>query len=125
MIYFTLFTTVYLVVFTILFIRDTVVNPILKLTDLITKPDKHNEDTQKKFVKMVKIIEMRKKNISNKNDKLIRHRKKKHQKSQRFNQNLVMQNRINALHDSNIGYTAPVIKEDYINEMDELRLLFC
>ena len=45
MIYFVLFTTVYLVIFTILFIRDTVVKPILKLTDLITKPDKHSEDT--------------------------------------------------------------------------------
>lgn len=37
MIYFTGFTTIYLVVFTLLFIRDTVVKPILKLTEIITK----------------------------------------------------------------------------------------
>ena len=61
MIYFVLFTTVYLVIFTILFIRDTVVKPIEKLTDLITKPDKHSEDTQRKFIQMVKGIEMKKK----------------------------------------------------------------
>ena len=43
MIHFVMFNTAYLVVFTLLFVRETVVKPIIKLTNLIMKPEKYNE----------------------------------------------------------------------------------
>jgi len=42
-IYFIMFNSAYLVVFTLLFIRETVVKPIIKLTNLIIKPEKFDE----------------------------------------------------------------------------------
>jgi hypothetical protein len=40
MIYFVMFNSAYLVIFTLLFIREIVVKPIIKLTNLIIKPEK-------------------------------------------------------------------------------------
>ena len=61
MIYIIMFTTLYVVTFTLLFIRENVVKPINKLTNLIIKPDKTDNQMTKDFVKMVKVIEKRKK----------------------------------------------------------------
>ena len=58
MIWFVMFNSAYLVVFTLLFIRETVVKPIIKLTNLIIKPEKYDEKMTKNFVYMVKKIEL-------------------------------------------------------------------
>tara|TARA_B110000285_G_scaffold199080_1_gene231977 strand:- start:598 stop:987 length:390 start_codon:yes stop_codon:yes gene_type:complete len=57
MIWFVMFNSAYLVVFTLLFVRETVVKPIIKLTNLIIKPEKYDEKMTKSFVYMVKKIE--------------------------------------------------------------------